>query len=595
MALILEHTSQKGRLLSTADLDISFGGHSSAGLKARNDDAFAAELPATKYARQTKGAVACIADGISVSDRSHLASQLAVTQFIDDYFSTPESWGVEMCASKVLRALNDWLSSQSRHNQTSAMVTTFSSAIIKSNSLHVFHAGDSRIFKYSGGALKQLTRDHTVNFSKDNAVLTSALGMDARLAVDYNRSDVEIGDIVLLTTDGITSVFSQAGLEVELSKTLSENSDLDRAAQSLCEAALKAGSDDNVTCGLMRVDHLPLEDLNEAHARVQQRKIPPVLKPGQILDDYKVISVLHSGTRSHLYRVQCKQTETPYILKAPSPNFEEDPVYLDGFIREKWVGRRLSHPGLMKVYEGRETSDFLYLICEPVRGYSLRDWMTEHPNPPLSRVREIIGDIVQALRAMHRMGMVHRDIKPENVMITHAGNIKIIDYGTVQVAGIEEMSSPIQEDHAVGSVNYSAPELVLGETATAQSDLFSIGVMAYEMLASERPYSDKSQAVRRPTRLDDWRYGSLKDRRPDLPNWACFAIEKACHRNPAHRYHAMSEFVEDLAKPGAWAAQKESSVALIEKNPVAFWKGTSLILFAIAILLFTLLLQANST
>jgi len=115
------------------------------GLKTRNDDAFAARLPDTRSARQMKGVVAAIADGISVSERSHMASQLSVTQFIEDYLSTPDSWGVETCASKVLRALNDWLFAQTKStsslggtSQSNAMVTTFSAAVIRSKTLHIF-------------------------------------------------------------------------------------------------------------------------------------------------------------------------------------------------------------------------------------------------------------------------------------------------------------------------------------------------------------------------------------------------------------------------------------------------------------------------
>ena len=596
MNTTLEHISNTPKAQNvSAPLSVSFGGHSTAGIKTRNDDAFAAHMPNSKYTRQLKGAVACIADGVSVSDRSHIASQLAVTQFIDDYFATPESWNVETCASKVLRALNDWLSAQSRHNQTSAMVTTFSAVVLKSKSLHIFHVGDSRIYRLRRGEIKQLTRDHAMNFSKDNTVLTSALGMDTRLMVDYSQHDAQVGDVILLTTDGLTSFLPPAVLTDTLSSTLTQYDTLEAATKAICDIALTAGSDDNITCGLMRVYSLPHENIDEAHARVQRQKIPPVMKSGNIIDDYKIISVLKSGTRSHLYRVECQKTQKDYILKAPSKNFENDPVYLEGFIREQWVGRRLDHPGLMKVLPGRENSDFLYLICELIRGYDLRDWMGENPNPPLSKVREIIGDIIQALRAMHRMGMVHRDIKPENIMMTHEGDIKIIDYGTVQVAGIDEISSPIVEDHAVGSVNYSAPEFVLGAKATTQSDIYSLGVIAYEMLAGQRPYRDKAAATKRPTGLDDWNYVSLKTKRTDLPNWACYAIEKACEKNPDNRYQVMSAFIEDLTKPADWTRQKESSSALLETNPVAFWKGLSLTLMGVIIILAALLVHNLSS
>ena len=592
---LIDSAPQVPGQLVEADLKVSFGGYSSAGIKERNDDAFSAFLPPSKYAQQMKGAVACIADGISVSDRSHLASQLSVTQFIDDYFATPDGWGVEECASRVLRSLNDWLSSQSRHNQTSAMVTTFSAAVLKSKSLHVFHVGDSRIYLFRNGQLKQITRDHCMNFTREDAVLPAALGMDSRLSVDYSRVDTEVGDIIFLTTDGITSVLTHNALNALLNEVTTQDVSLDFVAQKICSEALNAGSKDNVTCGLMAIENLPYENIDEAHRRVQTQKIPPVLKPGNKIDGLEIMSVIHSGTRSHIYTVRDMKTDESFVLKSPSANFADDPVYLNGFIREQWVGRRLNHPGLMKIHSNAENSPFLYLLCEDIRGQTLRSWMLENPKPRLSEVRSIMSNIISSLRVMHRMGMVHRDLKPENIMITNSGHIKIIDFGTVQVAGMEDLRTPIKENFAVGSVNYSAPEMVLKNAATKQVDIFSLGVIAYELLAGQRPYKDKSSANRQSIGLNDWQYISLKNTRPDLPLWVNHALETACARTVQKRYVVMSEFLEDLTRPSAKAVQFVSSTALIERNPVAFWKGLSGVFFLIIIILIGLMIQISST
>ena len=583
-----------GQFVSKA-LELRFGGYSHAGVKERNDDAFAAHLPSSKYARQMKGAVACIADGISVSDRSHLASQLSVTQFIDDYLATPEGWSVEESASKVLKALNDWLSGQSRNNQTSAMVTTFSAAVIKSKSVHIFHVGDSRIYRLRGGQLTQITRDHCMNFAKENVVLTAALGMDARLSVDYSRIDAEVGDVLLLTTDGVSNVLRTDALGALLESKIAQSNTLDAAAQAICDEALSLGSDDNITCGIVAIDSLPQENMDEAFRRVQSQKIPPVLQPGNKIDGLEVMSVIHSGTRSHIYKVRSLSSDETFVLKAPSANFANDAVYLDGFIREQWVGRRLNHPGIMQVHASPEETPFLYLLCESIEGQTLRDWMTENPKPVLAEVRNILREIIHALRAMHRMGMVHRDIKPENIMLTHQGQIKIIDFGTVQVAGMNDNSSPIKEEHAVGSVNYSAPEMVLQNMATTQADIFSLGVITYEMLAGVRPYKDQSGANKRPNSLADWNYKNLRNLRGDVPLWVNHALKTACAPNLSRRYPVMSEFLEDMTRPSTKAVQAETQTALIERNPVAFWKGLSGCLLIIILILIGLMVQTSAT
>ncbi len=576
-------------------LRLDMGGHSLRGVKLRNDDAFAAHIPTSKQARQMKGGVACIADGISVSDRSHLASQLSVTQFIDDYFSTPDSWSVEEAASRVLRALNDWLCSQSRHNQTSAMVTTFSSVIIKSTSLHVFHVGDSRIYRIRGRNIEQVTRDHSLNISNNDSVLTASLGMDPRLAVDYSCLDLEDGDIILLATDGVTDSLSPSSL---LAHARAEKLSLDDIAQNICDSALKAGSMDNLTCGLVRIESLPVENIDEAHQRVKTLKIPPVMQAGNTIDGLKILSAMHMGTRSHIYKVKCEQSGENFVLKAPSLNFQDDAVYLDGFIREQWVGRRLIHPGLMHVYPARDDSPFLYILSEHIQGQTLRAWMQDNPKPALSEVRDIIGQVITALRKLHRMGMVHRDIKPENIMITPQGDVKIIDFGTVSVAGMEDINSPLREQRAVGSVNYCAPELVMeaGERARSrtQADIYALGILCYELLTGKRPYSDKAKARHKLSGYAMWHYRPAPQIRSDVPDWVDGALEKACAPNPQKRYGVMSEFWEDLSRPNRTAIRRNNRGPLLERNPIVFWKGLALLSLGLSGFLIFLLLQTNA-
>ena len=245
----------------------------------------------------------------------------------------------------------------------------------------------------------------------------------------------------------------------------------------------------------------------------------------------------------------------------------------------------------MKVYPRPDGSPFLYLLCEPVSGQTLRAWMADHPSPSLSEVRCIVERLVMALRAIHRMGMVHRDIKPENIMITHQGDVKIIDYGTVQVAGLDEVTSPIAESHAVGSVAYSAPEYVLGRKATAQSDLFSLGVVTYEMLTGRRPF-ELSDGARHKWTLATWGHKTAHSVRPDVPLWVSAALEKACAPNPEFRYLAQSEFLSDIKSPGDFARSKATETSLLARNPLAFWKGLSLILFVITVMLATQLVRA---
>ncbi|UTA46879.1 bifunctional protein-serine/threonine kinase/phosphatase [Simiduia sp. 21SJ11W-1] len=557
-------------------LKLRFGGSTSAGAKPENQDAFAAHLPKGSVA-QLKGGVACIADGVSCSDNAQQASSTSVTLFIEDYFSTPDTWPVKVAANRVLSSLNSWLyhhgqQASARHN---GLVTTFSALLIKSNTAHIFHAGDSRIAVLREGGIQPLTRDHCHRQQGNKQFLTRALGMDSRLEVDYVQEETAVGDIFVLTTDGVHDWLGDADISALI---LAAGDDLEQAAHALCEQARARGSDDNLTCLLVKVEELPLAELDEVHKKLTQLVIPPVLQEGQKLDHYEVLSVMHSGTRSHVYKVQDINTQRYYALKAPSENFKDDAQYLEGFIREQWVGRRINHPGVMKILPRPEKSPFLYHVCEWVEGITLRQWIFDNPAPSFNQVREWMEKLVASLRAFQRLSMIHRDLKPENIIITPKGRPVIIDFGTVYVAGLGEIASPLIEDVPVGSVDYIAPEYLLGQPGSDRSDLFSLAVIAYEMLCGQLPFKLPNMQHNPPKHFDQWRYQPLRQVRKDVPLWLDLALEKALSPNPRGRYAAYSEFLHDLTQPNRALVASFEAEPLLERNPVLFWRSLALVL-----------------
>jgi protein phosphatase len=574
----------------TQMLQVSFGGYSSAGRKAVNEDAFAAHQPPPGV-RAAKGVIACIADGASCSDNAQLASQTAVTTFIEDYLSAPDSWPVKDAAHKVLAALNAWLfhhGSQSArpHAFTQAhngLVTTFSGAVIKSTTAHLFHAGDSRIWLYRDGSLEPLTRDHLHLQRGGGAVLTRALGIDTHLEMDYLQEPLQTGDLLLFTSDGVHSWLSHAALQ----KLLDDQPSLESCARQIVDAALANGSDDNLSALLLRIDQLPLAGIDEVHRALTERLIPPPLAEGQSIDGFTVERVIHSGTRSHLYLVS-DAAGVRRVLKAPSTNCADDAAALESFIREQWVGRRIDHPGVMKIEPPPAHSHFLYHLCEFIDGQTLRQWIYDHPQPPLDSVRALLQEISGALRAFQRQHMVHRDLKPENIIVTRDGHIKLIDFGTVLVGGLRDCGDTLAEQQPVGSVDYSAPEYIAGQPATHLADLYSLGVIAYEMITGSQPYAI-SDSERLQPRKRHWHYRSARNMRKDLPLWVDLALEKAVKPNPRERHQALSEFLQDLTVPNrALLAQRESA-PLIERHPLRFWQGLALLLLLAEIMTLAML------
>lgn len=583
-------------MISARRLRLAFGGASNSGSKSTNEDAFALLQPSDAL-RESKGVVAVVADGASCSEQAQLASQTAVTTFIQDYMSTPDTWDVKTSASRVLSALNAWLyraePAMQRHHH--AHVTTFSAVICKSTTLHLLHCGDSRIWRLRGDNLQLMTADHCLVLPDGRTSLSRALGMDSHAKVDYQTRTIREQDLLMLTTDGVHGVLDAAQLRQHLQACtttalprLEEGRDkcLESCAAAIVAAARAAGSEDNLTCLVLQVVQLPHQDIDEVHRQLTRRVIPPPLEAGHRIDGYKVERVLYSGVHSHLYVVSHPRLRETCVLKAPSPNIAEDPPRLEAFLREQWVGRRIDHPGVMRILEPGTDSRFLYHVCEHIPGCTLRQWMRDHPRPDVSTVRDLVKQLAAALRAMQRMGMLHRDLKPENVMVTPAGVVKLIDFGTVHVSGLADAGAREWEPVPVGTLDYMAPEYLRGEGGESRADMFSLGVITYELLAGVLPYRVSLRPGGAVPAYDDWCYRSLSGLRPDLPLWLDLCLARACAPRPSSRYAALSEFLHDLETPNRELVRAWEQRPLIDKHPLRFWQVLS------ALLLFLLILQS---
>jgi serine/threonine protein phosphatase PrpC/predicted Ser/Thr protein kinase len=573
-------------------LSISLGQHSVAGIKPQNEDFFGASIPADAML-DSKGICVAIADGVSASEGGKEASQIAVRQFLDDYFSTPDSWSTKHAASKVLGALNLWLYNQGQklYAGNCGLATTFSAIILKSQTAHLFHVGDSRIYLLRKGQLECLTRDHRVHFGDKSDYLARALGIDTRLDIDYHTRELQPGDCFILTTDGVHDVLHLEELEQLLNGLSNEPQ---KCAETVVEQALRQGSQDNITCQVVRIETLPQADKSEFFEHLASLPFPPDLKAGQILDGYRILRELNATSRSQVYLAEDTQ-ESPakkVVIKTPSQNYNDDPLYIEQFLLEEWVAKRLDSPHLIMVCDRTaRPRTFLYSVVEYIEGRTLRQWMRDNPAPSVDQVRATMDQIARGLRAMHRMEMIHQDLKPDNILIDRNNTLKIIDFGSTRIAGLAETQAILKHNHIVGTASYSAPEYFRGEQGSNRSDIFSMGVIAYEMFTGKLPYGEISpeQAARK-----KFTYTPARITNPAIPDWVDAALEKATQPHPNRRYEIESEFVADLTRPNQSLVNEGRSRPLLERNPLAFWKGLSLIQLAIILILGYLLLTGTA-
>ena len=566
-----------------SQLSITIGQHSDKGRKDTNQDFHGIYQP-NEPQLSSKGIAVAIADGISSSSVGHIASESAVTSFLEDYYCTSEAWSVKKSAQRVLAATNSWLHTQSqqsphRYDKDKGYVCTFSALVLKSTTAHLFHTGDTRIYRLRGPVLEQLTRDHRLWVSEGKSYLSRALGIHPNLEIDYQAQDLEPGDTFLLATDGVYE-FVNAKYMLDTIRTC--GTDLNDAAKKIAAQAYEQGSGDNLTVQILRVDSLPHKDANEVYQELTQLPFPPILEARMVLDGYKIIREVHASSRSHVYLALDGDTNTQVIIKTPSIDLRGDPAYLERFLMEDWIAKRINSPHVLKPCLQTRKRSYLYVVTEHIDGQTLAQWMIDRPKPDPQTVRDIVGQIAKGLRAFHKLEMLHQDLRPNNIMIDSTGTVKIIDFGSTKVAGILEIASPLDRNNLLGTAQYTAPEYFLGEEGTTQSDLFSLGVITYQMLTGKLPFG--TQVAKTSTRAEQKRleYASARDADRGILVWVDEAVRKAVHPNPDSRYQELSEFVYDLQHPNG-EFLKRTRPPLLERNPVAIWKSLS-IFFALIIL-----------
>jgi serine/threonine protein phosphatase PrpC/ribosomal protein L39E len=567
------------------ELKISIGQHSDKGRKEINQDFHGVLIPKEPLL-SLKGIAIVLADGISSSQVSQVASESAVKGFLTDYYCTSEAWSLKTSAQRVIAATNSWLHAQTRrsryaYDKDRGYVCTLSAMVVKAKAAHIFHVGDSRIYRVTGHALEQLTDDHRVVLSSEQSYLSRALGINPQIEIDYRMLEIEKGDLFVLATDG---VYAHVGPRFVVNSIASSAGDLDAAARMIVEEAFRHGSADNLTVQIVRIDELPDGQAGELFGQASELPLPPLFEARMVIDGYKIIREVHGSSRSHIYLAVDSANDTLVIIKIPSIELRDDPAYLRRFMMEEWVARRIDSAHVLKPRLQSRRRSYLYVVMEFIDGQTLTQWMIDHPKPDLETIRGIVEQIAKGLQAFHRLEMLHQDIRPENIMIDKTGTLKIIDFGSTKVRGVVEASPSIDHDDILGTAQYTAPEYFLGESGSSRSDIFSLGVITYQMLTGRLPYGAQIAKARTRSEQRKLRYASALDDNREIPAWIEAVLKKAVHPDPHQRYDELSELVFDLRHPNK-TLLGAASAPLIERNPLLFWKTLSLILMLVVLLL----------
>jgi serine/threonine-protein kinase len=277
------------------------------------------------------------------------------------------------------------------------------------------------------------------------------------------------------------------------------------------------------------------------------------LLPGQVLDQYQVIDVLARSGMASIYRARDLDDGRTVVLKVPYPQYEGDIVFHERFRREENIGLRLNHPAVIKVFRPRIKSR-VYLVLEYVEGETLRERLERERDlrgvarlPVATAVRVAIA-IAEAVAYLHAHGVIHRDLKPENVMLTPEGGVKLMDFGIALDRSARRVTWGAGLSQVTGTPDYMAPEQIQGKRGDERADIYSIGVILYEMLTGAPPFPQANLYAAMQQKVQE-SAPALRRVRPETSPALEQVVLRAVARDPRARPPSAATLAEWLAHP----------------------------------------------
>ncbi len=274
--------------------------------------------------------------------------------------------------------------------------------------------------------------------------------------------------------------------------------------------------------------------------------MPTIYQPGQRIDHYEIIRLLGQGGASRVYLAQDRRVLQEVVLKFPHDDVIGGAAVFARYQREAEIGRLLNHPHIQRHLNQGEERSTEYLVLEYLRGQTLRAVMKKRAPAllPTGEVLHILLQVGDALAYAHEHGVIHRDIKPENIMLLENGDIKVFDFGIALLEGERHVrwrgfSSPI------GTPDYMAPELLWGKPGSAQSDVYAVGIVLYELLCGRTPFEEHDGFEFITPHISHDPPGILEFNPALSPNLATVAMQ-AIRRDPGRRYASMRDLLHDL-------------------------------------------------
>jgi serine/threonine-protein kinase len=269
-----------------------------------------------------------------------------------------------------------------------------------------------------------------------------------------------------------------------------------------------------------------------------------LLHPGDLIADrYELEELVGSGGMSSVFRARDQQLGRRVAIKILHERYGDDPEYVERFRREARAVARLSHPNIVTVIDRGDDGGRQYIVFEHVEGENLKELVGRTGRLPLRRAVELALAVADGLAFAHEHGLVHRDVKPQNVLLSEEGEVKVTDFGIARSLDVEH--GVTQTGTVLGTAEYLAPEQASGEPVSPATDVYSLGVVLWELLTGEVPFEGENLVAVALRHVNE-PLPSLRDQRPDVPPRLAAAVERALAKDPARRFPSMSAFGAEL-------------------------------------------------
>ncbi|QCY13689.1 bifunctional protein-serine/threonine kinase/phosphatase [Pseudomonas sp. MPC6] len=555
-------------------LQLSFAEASAIGPREENQDALRLVTPTPALAA-SKGYLFAIADGVSQCADGGLAARSTLQALALDYYATPETWGVAQALDRLLLAQNRWLQA---NGGGQPLLTTVSALVVRGRRFTLAHVGDCRVYRWHADALQRVSEDHVWDQPGMQHVLKRALGLDQHLVLDFLEGELRVDESFVLLSDGIWAVLG----DTAIAAILRDQPDLQSAAQTLVSAAHLAGSQDNASALLVRVDALGETSIGDALIHLRQWPLPPALKPGQAFEGWQVEGILGQSQQSLLYRVRDGQQQ-PWLLKTLPGALRDDHLAGQALLSEEWFLKRVAGRHFPEVHAASQRQH-LYYVMREYSGTTLAQLQEKAGPLPLAQWLDLSERLLRAVGMLHRRQIFHRDIKPENLLLGDDGELRLLDFGLAYCPGLSED----QPSTLPGTPSYIAPEAFGGGAPTPQQDLYAVGVTLYFLLTGHYPYGE-IEAFQRP------RFGvpvSASRYRPDLPEWIAQSLDRGVAADPDQRFETAEEWLL-LLEQGERRSLSVRPRPLLEREPLKVWRTLALVSLVVNLVLLVLVFHCS--